>query len=611
MKILIDIQPLQGDSKYRGIGRYVSNLVINMIKTKKQEDEIYLLYNDWNEKTQTDIINKFKNLLPNKNLIKIILPFKLQYKFYWFPTNDFNNCLIRQAELLREYIIAKIKPDFVLISSYFDLIALISSISKFSKIPTGLVIYDFLPLKNEQDLIPTKWQKDWYNSKIESIKNSELLLCISDFVENEAKEIYKDGKKEIKSISTASSDFWRKIEYSQKEKEDFYKKYKITKPFILYTGGIDNRKNVKSLIEAFSLLETIKKDYQLFIVCGKLGETEIGKKLKTVAPKEHLTEGKEVIFTDYVSDEDMLMMYNLCDLFVFPSLGEGFGLTPLEAMKCGATVITSNSTSLPEVVGLEEAMFDPTSIESISNKINDVLTDKKLYEKIKKNAEKRAELFSWEETAKKAWKCIKKQLEKSEKKTEEFSKEKFLDESAKIFSEYKNLKDIEYLVQDLALTFDFNENNLNKDKNDKIIYVDKSLINSTSNDEIKKILPQTINGFKIKFIEVITNKEIKIIDITNPKAISNNKQGIYFLDFNIIKNNSLKHYIERLKKIETKFLYTNHKCLFGNDEDFDTLLKEDKEKTVEYLKKSIEIFSKLLTMSEKNEIICLENIYVN
>ena len=66
-----------------------------------------------------------------------------------------------------------------------------------------------------------------------------------------------------------------------------------------------------------------------------------------------------------------------------------------------------------------------------------------------------------------------------------------------------------------------------------------------------------------------------------------------------------------LKLSGVKFLYTNHKCLFGNDDDFDKLSKEDKEKAVEYFKKSIEIFSKLLTISEKNEMICLENIYVN
>lgn len=606
MKILIDVQSLQGSSKYRGIGRYVSNLVTNMIKTKSEDDEIYLLYNDWNKETQTEIINKFKDLIPNENLIKTHLTFKLQNENYWLPINDYNNCLIRQTELLREYIISKIKPDFVFISSFFEIIASVSSISKFFEIPTGIIIYDFLPLQNKKDLLPTKWLQNWYNSKIESLKKSDLFLCISDFVSNDAKEIFRDSNIEIKSISTASSDFWQIVQYSQEEEEKFNKKYKITKPFILYTGGSDKRKNIKSLIKAFASLENIKQDYILFIALGKVGDKKIENELKSLAKDESLTESKEIIFTEYVSDEDMRMMYNLCTLFVFPSLGEGFGLTPLEAMKCGATVITSNSTSLPEVVGLEEAMFDPTSIKSISNKINDVLTNKELYKKIKNNSLERTKLFSWEETAKRAWKYIKEQVKKSEKKTEKFSKEKFLDESAKIFSKYKDLKDIEYLVQDIALAFDFNEN---KDKNNKSTYIDKKLIYSTN--EIIEQLPKQIDDLKINYIEVQTSKTIGIKNLGTGKAITTSEEEIVFLDVSYFNNNSIKSYINILKERKTKFLYTNHKCLFGNDEDFNRLSKEDKEKAVEYFKKSIEVLSHLLQQSERNEIICLENIYVD
>ncbi len=608
MKILIDIQSLQGYSKYRGIGRYVSNLVKNMIATKSEDDEIYLLYNDWNEETEKDIINRFGNLVSNENLIKICLPFNLRDETYWYQTNEFNKCLLKQTELLREYIISKLKPDFVLISSYFELIGSSLSISNFFQTTTGSIIYDFLPMQNKKKLLPNKLLEDWYYSKIDSLKRSDLFLCISDFVANDAKEIFKDEKIEIKSISTASSDFWKIVNYSKEEKEKFNKKYKITKPFILYTGGIEQRKNIKSLIKSFASLEKIKQDYILFIVLGKVGDKNLEKELKSLAKDESLTEDKEIIFKEYISDEDMRMMYNLCELFVFPSLGEGFGLTPLEAMKCGATVITSNSTSLPEVVGLDDAMFDPTSIESISNKISDVLTDKELYKKIKNNSPKRSKLFSWEETAKKAWKYIKEQVKKSNKKTEEFSKDKFLDESAKIFSEYKDIKDFKLLVQDCIATLSFNEN---KYQTNKTIYIDKSLTNSTSNDEIIKLLPKTINDFEIKFIEVLTSKEIGIKNLKTGKAIFPNKEEIVFLNNCLFNNNSIINYIEKLKKRKTKFFYTNHKCLFGNDEDFDKLSKEDKEKAVEYFKKSIEVFSKLLKISKRNEIICIDNIYVN
>ena len=607
MKILIDIQSLQGDSKYRGIGRYVSNLVTNMIKTKSENDEIYLLYNDWDEKAKKDIKNKFVNFVTNENLILLHIPTLLKQDITkWFPVNEENIILSKELELLRESLIAKIKPDFILMSSYFELIAVPSSSSNYFEVPTGVIIYDFLPISNKKECLLSEWQENWYNSKIESIKNSDLFLCISDFVSNEAKKIFKDSNIEVQSISTASSDFWKIIEYSQEEKENFKKKYKITKPFILYTGGSDKRKNISYLIKSFASLKNIKKDYQLVIVLGKVGNKNFEKELHSLAKNEGLIEDEEIIFTGYVSDEDMRMMYTLCSLFVFPSLGEGFGLTPLEAMKCGATVITSNSTSLPEVVGLEEAMFDPTSIESISNKINDVLTDKELYEKIKKNAEKRAELFSWEETAKKAWKYIRNYLEKSNKTTEEFSKEKFFDEATKIFSEYKDIKNLKYLLQDFVKAVSFNEN---IDKISKVIYIDKNLISSTN--EIIEQLPKQIGDFDINYVEVLTSKTIGIKNLKTGKAIIPNNEEIFFLDISSFNNNSIKNDIDRLKERKTKLLYSNHKCLLGTDEDFDQLSKEDKEKAVEYLKRSIEVFSKLLKMSERNEIICLENLYIN
>lgn len=610
MKILIDVQSLYGESQYRGIGRYVSNLITNMIETKDKGDEIYLLYNDWNEKATKNIITTFKNKISTENFILLHIPTSLKKDVSkWFHVNEENISLSKEVELLRESLIAKIKPDFVLLSSYFEVVAVPSSSSNYFEVPTGVIIYDFLPISNKKECLLSEWQENWYNSKIESIKKSDLFLCISDFVSNEAKKIFKDSNIEVQSISTASSNFWKIIEYSQEEKENFKKKYKITKPFILYTGGIDPRKNVQSLIESFSSLKRIKQDYQLLVVCGKSGLSDLGKKLKLLAKNHELTEDEEIIFTDYVSDEDLRMMYNLCDLFVFPSLGEGFGLTPLEAMKCGATVITSNSTSLPEVVGLEEAMFDPTSIESISNKINDVLTDKELYEKIKKNAEKRAELFSWEETAKKAWKYIRNYLKKSNKTTEEFSKEKFFDEATKIFSEYKDIKNLKYLIQDFANTVAFNEKQ--ERYINKKIYIDSKLINSTN--KIMEKLPKQIGDFDITYIEILTNKQIGIKNIETGKAISPNKDEIFIIDINIFinNNNSIKHYIEILKERKTKFLYSNHKCLLGTDEDFDKLSKEDKEKAVEYFKKSIEVFSKLLKISKRNEIICIDNIYVN
>jgi len=110
----------------------------------------------------------------------------------------------------------------------------------------------------------------------------------------------------------------------------------------------------------------------------------------------------EVIFTEYITDEELQTLYYSCKLFVFPSWHEGFGLPALEAMKCGAAVISSNTSSLPEVVNMEEALFDPLSTDSISSKLVEFLSKPELIERMKAHAKIQAPLFSWDASAQKA-----------------------------------------------------------------------------------------------------------------------------------------------------------------------------------------------------------------
>src|SRR5262249_49574521 len=140
-------------------------------------------------------------------------------------------------------------------------------------------------------------------------------------------------------------------------------RYKVHKPIILYVGGMDQRKNMHGLIRAFALLPAaLKNKYQLVIACH-------------VTADEKARFGKEVIFTGYVPEDDLILFYHLCDLLVFPSFHEGFGLPVLEAMQCGAAVIGSNTSSIPEVIGRKDALFDPHNDQEIAQKIQQALTD--------------------------------------------------------------------------------------------------------------------------------------------------------------------------------------------------------------------------------------------
>jgi hypothetical protein len=122
--------------------------------------------------------------------------------------------------------------------------------------------------------------------------------------------------------------------------------------------------------------------------------------------QSHGLAANELILTGYVSDDMLIALYSAAALFVFPSLHEGFGLPALEAMACGTPVIGSNSTSIPEVIGLEEAMFDPRRPEAIAAKIAEVLNDPAFGARLRTHGRTQAARFSWDNTAQRALRAL-------------------------------------------------------------------------------------------------------------------------------------------------------------------------------------------------------------
>lgn len=174
-------------------------------------------------------------------------------------------------------------------------------------------------------------------------------------------------------------------------------KYNINKPFVLYIGGFSPRKNVSSLIKAFSkAYKNLDMDHDLVIVGAN--KDELGK-LKTLSYNFNIE--KNVKFTGFVPNEMLPIFYNAADLFVYPSLYEGFGLPPLEAMNCGTPVITSDISSIPEVTGNSAILINPKDEESLIYSIEAILNDKTIRENLSLKSLERSKLFSWEKTSEK------------------------------------------------------------------------------------------------------------------------------------------------------------------------------------------------------------------
>jgi len=325
----------------------------------------------------------------------------------WYPPTDVayhttpRTNIRKAAEFIREAFLLNLEPSVILVTSLFegcddDSVTSLGRIP--TDIPTAVVLYDLIPLINSKLYLNQEGVfSNWYFEKIRHLKRACTLLAISDSSRQEAVEHLGFSENDAVSISTAADSHFSPIQFDPDYQKTLKHQYGLTKPYVMYTGGIERRKNIDKLITAYARLPIeLRTLHQLAIVCSVSKFDR--ERLLTLALAQGL-KADDVILTGFVPEQDLVALYNLCKLFVFPSWHEGFGLPALEAMSCGAPVISANTSSLPEVVGLEEAMFDPHDEAEITIKIKQALVDEAFLTRLKANGLARADLFSWEVSA--------------------------------------------------------------------------------------------------------------------------------------------------------------------------------------------------------------------
>jgi glycosyltransferase involved in cell wall biosynthesis len=177
------------------------------------------------------------------------------------------------------------------------------------------------------------------------------------------------------------------------------------KPYLLYVGNAYPHKNLEKLIPAFESLRNTYPDLNLILVGG---EDYFYSRLKRFVKEKGV---KKIFFTGFVEDVDLKTIYREAECLVFPSLYEGFGLPPLEALACGCPVVSSNKTSMPEVLGEAAEYFSPEEPEFIKKAIKKVLDNKKLRKEILNKGKERIKKFNWQETGRKTLQVYKKSLQ--------------------------------------------------------------------------------------------------------------------------------------------------------------------------------------------------------
>jgi glycosyltransferase involved in cell wall biosynthesis len=225
-------------------------------------------------------------------------------------------------------------------------------------------------------------------------------LAVSNFTKSEIEKLFGISGARIEVVYNAIDERFLRGHASDTDRQVLSERYLVTYPFLLYAGRISPHKNLVRIIEAFSALKAeLEKegkfqDLKLIIIGDELSKHPDLRRTVIRGGVQN-----DVRFMGFVPIEMLRVFYDAAKIFVFPSLYEGFGLPPLEAMAHGTPVVTSNTSSLPEVVGHAAVLVNPENVFEIMRALHRVLLDQTVREKYKQRGYEQANRFSWDASA--------------------------------------------------------------------------------------------------------------------------------------------------------------------------------------------------------------------
>jgi glycosyltransferase involved in cell wall biosynthesis len=392
MRILLDLQACQAANGRQGIGRSSLEFARALARSMVGRHELLVALNAAFPAEADRIKAELGDVIPKDAFVAWQTPVPCDGR------TGGNREII--ASQIRQQFIDSLGVDVVHTPSVFEgfgdnAITAIAPASDRSHIESA-TLHDLIPLVHRQIYLADPAMAAWYERKLEDLKRADLLLSVSSYSRGEGLALLGRDPDSIVNISSGVDAAFK----PRASIGDVKQRHGIRSGMVMYAGGIDVRKNVERLIQAYAGLPAeLRKGRQLAIVCRISDQYRMA--FAELAAQAGLRPD-ELVMTGYVSDEDLVALYSGCDLFVFPSWHEGFGLPALEAMACGAPVIASAVSSLPEVVGFPDALFDPMDVASIRSVMARALSDRAWATMLAEHGRQRAAQFTWERTARTA-----------------------------------------------------------------------------------------------------------------------------------------------------------------------------------------------------------------
>jgi glycosyltransferase involved in cell wall biosynthesis len=232
------------------------------------------------------------------------------------------------------------------------------------------------------------------------LKSASRILAVSNFTKSEIEKLFGISYKHIEVVYNAIDERFLRGHASETDRQALVERYQVTYPFLLYAGRIGPHKNLVRIIQSFAALkaelekQSLFPDLKLIIIGDELSKHP---DLRRTVIRHGVQ--NDVRFMGFVPIEMLRVFYDAAKVFVFPSLYEGFGLQPLEAMAHGTPVVTSNTSSLPEAIGHAAVLVNPENVFEIMRALHRVLVDVSLREEMRRRGYKQVEKYSWDASA--------------------------------------------------------------------------------------------------------------------------------------------------------------------------------------------------------------------
>ena len=390
MRIWLDGQALQSASRYRGIGRYVLELLRAMAKADPSI-ELLISFN----LAMTDTVASARQLVSGLVDVSNIHTF---HAMTTTGASDSTQKKERQfSEILLAHHVAMLNPDIAICPSPFEgshepCVPLTSKHGH--HFPLIGIFHDAIPIRYADRYLTSPELLDYYLNRLDAHKNFDWTLTNSDFSRQELHDLV--GSLPSTAVyAGVSSHFTESVNIEATTAKQTHKNL-IDKPYILSVGGLDWRKNVELIIEAFSQLDGSLDTLHL-VVAGQSPDSD-----KTKISNLWTAQGlnpKRLIMTGQIDDATLRQLYQHAACLVQPSLMEGFGLTVLEAISCGTPVMAANTGALPEVLGTKTGLFDPKDAGQLADMLTEFFDNSEFGQNLLKSGQAQLPKFTWAKTA--------------------------------------------------------------------------------------------------------------------------------------------------------------------------------------------------------------------